>query len=61
MSGSGEHGTLYCRALQDLFFIGPLLLRAGDIADFLNTQKQAPRLRQNEETEEYLSKNRTKS
>ena len=28
-----------CRALQDLFFIRPLLSRARDIADFPNTEK----------------------
>ena len=37
--GSGEEGTLRCRALQDLFFIRPLLSRAGDIADFPNIEK----------------------
>lgn len=36
---SGEQGTLYCRALQD-FFIRPLLSRAGEVADFTNTEKQ---------------------
>ena len=35
--GSGEEGTLYCRALMDLFFIRPLLSRAGDVSDFSNT------------------------
>lgn len=34
--GSGAQGTLYCRALQDLFFTRPLLARAGDIDNFLN-------------------------
>lgn len=35
--GSGEQGTLQCRALQDFFYIRPLLSRAGDVADFANT------------------------
>ena len=38
--GSGEQKTLHCRALQDLFFIRPLLSRAADIPDFPNTEKQ---------------------
>ena len=38
--GSGEHGTLHYRTLQDLFFERPLLSRAGDTADFPNTQTQ---------------------
>lgn len=38
--GSGELGTFHCRALQDLFFIVPLLSRAGDVVNFLNIQKQ---------------------
>ena len=49
MPGSGEQGTLHCRALQDLFFTRPLLVRAEDMADLPNTQKQTDRVRQNEE------------
>ena len=41
-------GKLHCRALQDLFFIRPLLAKAGDVAYFPNTQKQTQRVRQNE-------------
>ena len=37
--GSGEQGTLHCRALQDLVLIRPLHSRAGDVADFPNTKK----------------------
>ena len=36
-SGSGEQGTQHCRTLHDLFFIKPLLSRAGVVADFSNT------------------------
>ena len=57
--GPGEQGTLHSRALQDLFFIRPLPSRTGDIADFPNTQKQAERLRQKEETEEFAPDERT--
>ena len=35
--GSGEQRTLYCRALEDLFFIKPLSSRARDVANFPNT------------------------
>ena len=34
--GSGERGTLHCRALQDLFFIRSILAR--DLADSLNIE-----------------------
>ena len=37
MPGSGEQGTLHCRALQDVFFICPLLSITRDIAGFPNT------------------------
>ena len=37
--GSGEQGTLYCRAVQDLFFMKPLLSRAEGVADFPNKEK----------------------
>ena len=57
--GSAEQETLNCRALQDLFFIRALLSRAGDIADFPNTKKQSQRVRQPEETEEYVPNERT--
>ena len=56
--GSGEHGTLHCRALRDPFFIMPLLSTAGDTADFPNTEKQTQRVRQNE-TEDYVPNERT--
>ena len=36
------------------FYTKPLLLRPGDVADFCNMQKQTQRVRQNEETEEYI-------
>ena len=63
---SSEQGTLNCRALQDLFFIMPLLSSAGDVADFPNTQKQTERQneeteRQNEETEKYVPNERTRA
>ena len=32
-------------------------LRQGDMADLPNTEKQAQKIRQNEETEEYVKKN----
>lgn len=51
-----EHGTLYCRALQDLVFIKPLQSRTEDIADLLNTEKQVQR--QNEKTEEFVPNER---
>ena len=57
--GSGEQGTLHYRTLQKLFFIKPLLSRTGDVSDFPNTQKQTERVRQNEETEEYVPNERT--
>ena len=34
----------------------PVLLRAGDIPDFPNTQKQTQRVRQNMEVEEYVQR-----
>ena len=37
--GSSKQGTWCYRAPQDLFFIRPLLSRAGDIADFPNREK----------------------
>ena len=40
--------------VKDLFFLRPILSRAGDIADFLNTEKQTQRVRQNEEIEDYV-------
>ena len=42
------------RAPKDLFII-----RSGDIADIPNTEKQTQRVRQNEETEEYVPNERT--
>ena len=39
-SSSGEQGTLHCRVLQDLFFIRPLISRAGDTVVFPSTQKE---------------------
>ena len=37
--GSEDQGMLLCMALKDLFFTRPLLVIAGDIADFPNTEK----------------------
>ena len=51
-------GTLHCRALQDLFLVSPLLSRARDVADFLNTEKQTQRVRQ-KGREEYVPNERT--
>ena len=34
-----EHGAFHCRTLQDLHFIKPLLSKAGDIKEVLNTKK----------------------
>jgi len=56
--GSGEQGTLCYRAPQDLFFIRPLLSRSVDKADFRNTKKQTQRVKQNEDTEEYVPNER---
>ena len=50
MSDPGEQETLHYLALQDIFYIRPMLSRARDTADFLNTEKQTRRVRQNEET-----------
>ena len=50
---------MHCRALEDLFFVRPLLSRAGDVADFPNTQKQTQRVMQNEETEQDVPNERT--
>ena len=38
MPSSGKLETLHYRALQDLFFIKPLLSRAGNLADFPNIE-----------------------
>ena len=57
-SGDIAQGTLHCRVLQNLFFITPLLLRTRDIAGFPNTRNRH-RVRQNEETKEYVSNERT--
>jgi len=57
MPDSGEQGTLYYRALQDIFFIRPQLSRTGDIADF---HKQTQRGKQNGETEEIFPNERTR-
>lgn len=38
--GPGKQETLHYRALQDVFIIRPLLPRARDTADFLNTEIQ---------------------
>ena len=37
--GSGEQGTLHCRALRDLFFIRSAPSRAGDVVDFPNRNR----------------------
>lgn len=42
MPGSGEQGTLHCRALQDRFFRRSLLSRSGDWLTFL-THRNRPR------------------
>ena len=59
MQGFGEQETLHGRALQDLFFIMPLLSNADYVADFPNTQKQTWIIRQNEKKEEYVPNERT--
>ena len=59
--GPGEQGTLHCRALQGLFFIRLLSLRAREIADFPNTQKKIQKVRQNEETQKHLPDRKTGS
>ena len=46
MPGSGEQGTLYGRAYQDLLFMNSLLSRAEDTADFLNRNREADKMRQ---------------
>ena len=43
--------SVHCKALQNLFFIRPLLSGARDIADFTNTKKQTQRVSHSEETE----------
>ena len=57
--GTGGQGTLHCRAFQDLFFIEPLPSRVGNVAGFLNTQKQAQIGRQNEKMEKFFLNERT--
>ena len=42
--GSGEQMILHDRALKDLYFIRQLLLRAGNVANFPNTEKQTQRV-----------------
>lgn len=59
-SGSGKLRTLHYRILQNLFFLKPLLSRGRDIANFPNTKKEAQRVRQNEETEDYVPNERTR-
>ena len=59
MPGSSEQETVHCRTLKDLFFIRLLLSRTGNVAEFPDTQKQTQRVRQNEETEEYVANERT--
>ena len=59
MPVSREQGTLYYRALQDLF-IKSLLSAAEDIADFLNTEKQKQRGRQNNKAEKFIPNERTR-
>ena len=56
--GSGEQGTLHCRTRQAPLFIRLLLLRARDIANLPNTQKQTQGVRYNEETEKHLPNKR---
>ena len=59
VTGPSEQGTLHGKALQDLFFIRSLLLRAEDVAGFLAKQKQKLRVRKKEETEDYVPNERT--
>ena len=54
---SDEQETLHSRTLQGLFFIRTLLSSA-DISVFPNTHRQTQRVRQNEEAEEYVPKER---
>ena len=49
---------MHYRALHDLLLIKPLLSRA-DVMDFPNIEKQTQRVRQNEETEDYVPNERT--
>lgn len=42
--GSGDQGTLDCRALQNLIFIKQLLLRAGNELTFLTHRNRPKRL-----------------
>ena len=57
---SGDQRTLHCNAPQDLFFIRPLLSKAGDIADVPKILKNSHRVTQNEDTEEYIPNERTR-
>ena len=51
--------TLHRRALQDLFFIRPLLSSTRDIVDFPNTEKQTQSIWQNEKVKEFIPNERT--
>lgn len=51
MLGFGEQETLQCKAVQDIFFTRPLPSTAEIIVDFLNTQKQTQRVKQNGDAE----------
>lgn len=55
--GYDEQGTSHCRTLQD-FFIRPLLSKARDVPLLANTEKQTWRIKQNEETAEWVPKER---
>ena len=57
--GSSEQGAVHYSTPYSLFFIRPWLSKSGDVADFPNTQKQRQKIRQNEETEEYVPNDRT--
>ena len=52
--GSREQKTSHCQELHDLFYIRPLHSRAGVATAFPNKEEQTPRVRKNEETEEYV-------
>jgi len=43
--GPGEQGTLHCRALQDLFFIRLLSLRAREMPEFPNRHRKSDKRR----------------
>ena len=58
VSGSGKQETLPCRAPQKLLFIRTSLLRAEDVTNFSNMEKKEKRLKQKEDTGEYVPSER---